>query len=336
MKYFKELCQLGGVSGGEDSVREYIISQLGSLPYVVDNLGNVIVEKKGAEVPKKKLMLSAHMDEVGIIITSVEDNGFFKFDSVGGIDPKAILGKSLKIGEVNAVVGTVPVHLGDDEQNSKIPDIDDMYIDIGAADKAEAEKYVKAGDCAYFESDFVEYGDGFIKSKAIDDRFGCAVLLNLLGNEVPFDITVCFVTAEEVGLVGAGAAASRVKPDIAVVVESTTANDLNGVSGAQRVCVLGGGAVISFMDGRTVYDRELYSLAVNAARESGIKFQTKTQVAGGNDAGAIQPSGAGVRVAAVSLPTRGIHSPCCIAKESDMESISALIPKLIEKFGEIK
>ena len=335
MKYLKELCEICAPSGEEKAVRDYIISKLGERDYCVDNLGNLIVEIKGKKTPKNKIMLSAHMDEVGFIITFIDENGMLKFDTVGGIDAKSLLGKRVKIGKNIGVIGTVPVHLTDKESESKMPKVSEMYIDIGVSSKKEAEKEVSLGDVGTFLSDYTEYGDGFVKSKAIDDRFGCAVLLDLLESEPEFDVTICFTVCEEIGLVGAGTAANAVNPDIALVIESTTANDTCSVSGSDKVCSLGSGAVVSFMDGRTLYDKALYRSAMNLAEQEGIKAQTKTKIAGGNDAGAVQVAGEGCRVLAVSLPTRYIHSSSCVAKKEDMQSVAELTKKLINKFGNI-
>ena len=332
MRYLKELCLLGGTSGDEGAVREYIISHLGAHSYTVDALGNIIVEKKGAAAPKQKIMLAAHMDEVGMIITHIDDDGFLSFAPVGGIDAKALLGKRVRVNGHLGVIGTAPVHLTEDE--SVMPKPEQMHIDIGAADKAEAEAYVSLGDRAVFESDYVPFGDGFLKSKAIDDRFGCALLLELLEKELPYDVTVCFCVMEEIGLKGSGAAANRIKPAIAVVIESTTANDVSGVSGADRACVLGEGAVVSFMDRATVYDKRLYDIAVQTAKENGIAVQTKTKIAGGNDAGAIQSAADGVRVLALSVPTRNIHSASCVANTKDMQAVADLLEVLLARLGE--
>ena len=151
---------------------------------------------------------------------------------------------------------------------------------------------------------------------------------------MPYDVTVCFCVMEEIGLKGSGAAANRVKPAIAVVIESTTANDVSGVSGAERVCVLGEGAVVSFMDRATVYDKRLYDIAVQTAKENGIAVQTKTKIAGGNDAGAIQSAADGVRVLALSVPTRNIHSASCVANTKDMQAVADLLEALLARLGE--
>lgn len=333
---FKELCELPGVSGNEKPVSDYITDKLKKLEgveYKVDRLGNVLVKKQGKKRPKTRLMLSAHMDEVGLIITNVDDSGMLKFTPVGGIDPRVVLGRRVKVGKngVLGVIGTKAVHLQDDDERKSAPDFDKLLIDIGATSREDALKYVTAGDTAVFDSDFVSFGDGFVKSKAIDDRVGCAVLLEILSKELTYDIDVAFTVQEEVGTRGAAAAAFSVAPQAAIVVEATTAADVPSVPKEKKVCCLGKGPVISFMDGRTIYDRGLYDLAFEAAKDKGIPCQPKLAVAGGNDAGAIHMSRGGVKPLAVSLPCRYLHSPSCVIKYEDAENTLSLIAELCER-----
>lgn len=316
----KELCLLNGTSGDERAVREYIIEKIrGKCDYKVDALGSVVAFKKGKKTPDKKVMLCAHMDEVGFIITHITDEGYLKFSPVGGIDAEAVLTRRLSINGKTGVVGAKAVHLMSSDEKESVPKFSDFLLDIGAENKAEAEKYVQPGDYAYFVSDYCEFGDGFVKAKALDDRIDCMLLIELIHSDLEYDTYFCFNVQEEVGLRGAACTSYSVKPDIAVVLESTTAADIEGVSGAERCCVLGNGPVISYMDGRTVYDRELYQKAVRLAENNGIKAQTKTKIAGGNDAGAVQTSAGGCRVAAVSLPCRYIHTGASVVKKSDIE-----------------
>lgn len=185
-----------------------------------------------------------------------------------------------------------------------------------------------------FESVYYEFGNGFIKAKALDDRIGCMLLIELIKSEIEYDKYFCFNVQEEVGLRGAMCTSFAIQPDISVILETTTAADLCGVTGGDRVCVLGDGPVVSFMDGRTIYDKELYTLAMTAAKENNIKVQIKTAIAGGNDAGAIQTSGRGSRVMAVSLPCRYIHSGSSIVKSSDIDEtrklLKAVLPRLYD------
>lgn len=332
----EQLCLLDGISGREDAVREYIISCLpAGTDYTVDNLGNLIVNVKGRNPAKNKVLLSAHMDEVGFIVTYITDDGYIQFDTVGSINEKVIAGRMLKVGEKGAfgAVCMKPVHLCSGKELNTLTTVQKMFIDIGAATRAEAQEKVSIGDSITFVSDFVCFGDDRVKAKAIDDRFGCAVLLKLINEKPEYDTVFSFVVQEEVGLRGATSAAYSVEPEYAIVIESTTACDIAGVSGAGQVCRLGEGAVVSYMDRHTMYDRELYKKAFEIAEKNSVKCQTKTAVAGGNDAGAIHKSRGGVRTAAVSLPCRYIHSASCSAAVPDMESVYLLVKKLSEEMA---
>lgn len=340
MDILEELCKLPGVSGNETAVADYIkdkLSKLDGVTFRTDNLGNIIADKKGEKRAKKKLMLSAHMDEVGFIINTVTDEGMLKFSPVGGIDPRVVLGRRVKIGDKGTVgvIGTKAVHLQDADERKTAPDFDKLLIDIGANSKEDATKYVCPGDVAVFDSDPVSFGDGFIKARAIDDRVGCAIILELLSRPMPYDFTACFVVQEEVGLRGSTTAAFSVAPDVAIVLEATTAADIAFVPKEKKVCFLGKGPVISFMDNRTVYNRKLYDIALETAKEKGIPAQAKLAVAGGNDAGAIHVSRSGVMTIAVSLACRYLHSPSCVIKKSDADDTLALVNELCAKFADL-
>jgi len=326
------LCSIPGVSGCEHAVREYIVSAVGGCGACsTDALGNLIVFKKGKKSRQKKLMLAAHMDEVGLIVVYITDEGFLKFTTVGGIVTGILPGKRVLVGDgkVPGVIGIKPVHLADKKEASEVPGADSLYIDIGASSREQAEKAVGVGDCAVFDSDPVEFGDGLLKARALDDRCGCAVLLDLIRSEIPYDTWFAFTVQEEIGLRGASAAAFRIEPDFAVVVETTTAADLPGVEGEKRVCALGGGAVVSFMDKTTLYDRKLYDMAFRLGKAEAIKMQTKTLVAGGNDAGSIHRSRGGVKTLTVSVPCRYLHSPACVVSLSDVREVRKLVYALI-------
>ena len=281
-------------------------------------------------------MIAAHMDEVGFIVTSIRDDGTLTFGAVGGIEPVVAVGRQVIVGKNNlsGVIGSTAVHNLSAEQRDKAPKMDSLYIDIGASDKADAEKYVRPGDCVYFDSQFVEFGENCIKAKAIDDRAGCAIMIRLMQQELEYDTYFVFNVQEEIGLRGSEVSAFAVQPDIAIVLESTTASDIDGVSGAKRVCSLGNGPVVSYMDRSTLYDRRLFKLAFDTAEENNIPCQTKTVIAGGNDSGAIHISGKGVRTMAVSLPCRYLHSPSCVINFKDMENAYKLVEILSEKVAE--
>ncbi|MBQ8028742.1 MAG: M42 family metallopeptidase [Clostridia bacterium] len=332
----KALCELNGTSGREEKIREYIISRIhGLCEYRVDPMGNLICFKKGTNEPKNKVMLTAHMDEVGFIITYITDDGYLQFDTVGGIDEKVIIGRNVFVGEdnIDGVIGIKAIHLCSGDERTTVPTVDKMYIDIGASTKEEAEKYVSIGDCAYFSSDFEDFCGNKVKAKAIDDRFGCSCLIKMLESELLFDGYFVFLVQEEVGLRGAGPAAFSVEPDYAIVLEATTAADVAGVSGASCVCKLGEGAVVSFMDRATVYNKNMFKRAFEIAKEKNIPCQTKTVVAGGNDAGAIHLSNGGIYTITVSLPCRYIHSGASIADKNDMNSCYKLACALLEEYA---
>lgn len=330
----KDLCLLNGTSGDEVRVRDYIINEIKDYcTYKVDNLGSVIAYKKGKKKPNKTVCINAHMDEVGFIITGITSDGYLRFVPVGGIDTKVCLDRAVTVGEnrINGVIADKAYHLLEEGEKDKAPSFDKLLIDIGAKNETQAQSVVSLGDFAYFESDYTELGNGYIKAKALDDRIGCMLMIELIKSELEYDTVFCFNVQEEVGLRGSKCTSFAVGADISIVLEATTAGDLDGVSGADRVCVLGNGGVVSFMDNRTIYDRELYKLAMNTALENNIPVQTKTAVTGGNDAGSIQTSGKGAKVMALSLPCRYIHSPSSVVKKSDIDNSRKLLKEILKK-----
>lgn len=338
LETLKTLCSLDGTSGREEDVRSYILSRIdGKCEYKIDPMGNILAFKKGKERAKNKVMLSAHMDEVGFIVTYITADGYIKFSTVGGIDSKVIAGRTVRFSQgekpVYGVIGMKAVHLLSGDEKGKVPPVSQMVIDIGASSKEEASKYVSVGDSAYFVSPPVEFGNGKLKAKAIDDRFGCTVMIKMIESELPYDAYFAFLVQEEVGLRGAGPAAYSIDPDYAIVLEATTAADVAGVSAGDRVCIQGEGAVVSFMDRSTVYDRALFKRAFEISEEKNIKCQTKTMIAGGNDAGAIHKSRGGVKTITVSLPCRYIHSGTSVADKRDMISCAQLAAALYEDFA---
>lgn len=329
----KKLCAVGGISGREDRVRELIINEIKAYAdYETDPLGNLLVHKKGRSPAKNKVMFDAHMDEVGLIVTYITDDGMLKFSTVGGVDTRVILGRAVKVGDsgIAGVVGVKPIHMLSKDDELNMPSSDELYIDIGASSGDEAKKLVSPGDMVIFDSSVTEFGDGFLQGRALDDRMGCAVLIKMIQSELEYDADFSFSVQEEIGTRGAGVAAFTLRPDYAVVVETTTAADIYGVEGEKRVCALGEGAVVGFMDRGTIYDRSLYDLTYKTAEQNGIKIQTKTMVAGGNDARTIHSSAGGVKTIAVSLPCRYLHSPSCVIKLSDGDEVYRLATELLK------
>ncbi len=328
----EKLCSANGISGDECRVRDIIISEIKNAgsKYSVDNMGNLLVFKKGKKTPERKLLISAHLDEVGFIVTNITADGYIKFNEVGGIDRRVILGKSVVINNsISGVVTAAPMHLLSGEQRESIPKLDNMYIDIGAVNKEEAEKFVSLGDSINFASDF-SWHSKTITGKAIDDRAGCAILIDLINSNLEYDTYFSFVVQEEVGLRGARCAAYTIQPDFAIVVEATTAADIPNVSSEKAVCKVGNGAVISFMDKVTIYDKQLVAQALKCGNDT-VKVQLKQAVAGGNDAGAIHSSRGGVRTLAVSLPCRYLHSPCSLISSDDLYSVQCVVTEMSNK-----
>ncbi len=334
----KTLCALPGVSGNEDAVRDYIRRE--AAPYAdelrIDAMGNLIVFKKGLARPKGTVLLAAHMDEVGVIVTEITEKGFLRFAFVGGIDRRVVLGKRVFIGKnaVPGVIGLKPIHLTEDGEEEKVPPLKALYIDIGAQSREEAESLVSLGDFGCFDPTIVEFGDGWLKAKAIDDRVGCAAMLTLLKQELPVDTWFAFTVQEELGTRGAFGAAFSVKPDYALVLEGTTAADLPSQKGGAKVCIPGKGPVLPFMDGGAGYARGLCERLKALAEANGIPWQTKTYISGGTDASALQKTAGGARVAAISAAVRYIHSPSSVACVRDLPHIPALARLFLDSLRE--
>ena len=326
----RDLCCLDGVSGREAEIREYIINRIKDKSEVtVDALGNIIAFVKGKNRAQKKVMLDAHMDEVGLIITAVTADGFLKFSTVGGINTSVLLARRVIINKsVYGVISMKPVHMVKGEEKTKIPEMDSLYIDIGANDRESALELVKPGDFAVFEGGYESLGD-LVISKALDDRIGCAAIIDIIEKSAMYDFYATFTVQEEVGTRGAKTAAYTVNPDFAFVLESTTASDIAGVADDKKVCLVGNGAVISFMDNGTLYDRELFDMALDLAKEKNIKCQIKSYVSGGNNAASIHQSRGGVRTLAISVPCRYIHSASSVASEEDMLSVRNLAEAML-------
>ncbi len=330
-----------GPSGCEGEVEKLIRAELEGLPVELsaDRMGNLTAHVPGP-VGAPRVMLSAHMDEVGFMITEIEENGFLRFATLGGIDPLVLCGRAVTLGDeqkrVAGVISAKGIHFQDAEERKNTPTLKDMYIDIGVSSREEAECYVALGDFGTFETPFLPFGKdkAYLSGKALDDRVGCAVLIEVLravcDQHLPLDLWFTFTVREELGISGATVVANRIAPDIAVVVEATAMADLSNVDASRRVADMGGGGVLSLIDRGTIYDRALVELALNTAKEKGIPVQVKRYVSGGNDAAHIQRSGKGVRCLALSLPTRYLHAPVSVAKVSDAEAMVALLGALLQ------
>ena len=337
MTRLRALCSIDGVSGREEAVRDYILRQLAASPAQVeahtDPLGNVIARVTGRRRAARTLLFAAHMDEVGLMVTGATEDGFLRATTVGGIDPSVLFGRRVRVNGHTGVIGGKATHQCSAEEKRSAPPTERLLIDVGADTREEALRLAGPGDPVAFDSGYTKLEGGMIKARALDDRAGCALLLELAGKVPEYDVTLAFTVQEEVGLRGARTAAFAVKPDVAVVVDSTTAADTAGVPEEKQVCRVGGGPVVSFMDRQTLYDKALYDRIWKTAERLGLPVQTKTTVAGGNDAGAIQRAGAGARVAAVSLPCRYIHSPSCALSKKDFQATLSLLRALADELA---
>ena len=336
LKVLEELCLLVGVSGGEEKVADAIIRMVKDYADDIQRtpLGDVIVFKKGEKTAPKKLMICAHMDEVGMVVTDIDEKGYLRFTNVGGVDSNVLLGKTVYVNEtVRGVIGGKPVHLMSGEEREKAVPIHELTIDIGASTKEEAEDVCSIGDYVNYEPFFEVCGD-VVKAKSLDDRMGCAVLIALIRDTIPYDTYFVFSTREEVGNMGAMAASYVVAPELAIAVEGTVAGDVLGTSSPKACTKVGKGPAVSFVDGGTVYDRAFFKAAFECAKELGIECQARTNPAGRNDASVMHTSRGGARAAAVNVPCRYIHCPTSMANVKDANSAIALIKALSARMME--
>ncbi|MDI6600699.1 MAG: M42 family metallopeptidase [Thermoanaerobacteraceae bacterium] len=333
VELLKRLTEANGVSGNETKVRNIIKEEIAAHvdSMYVDKMGNLIAYKKGTSDNGKKIMLDAHMDEVGLIITRIGDDGMLKFGVIG-IDQRVLLSKRVIIAEkVPGVIGVKAIHLQEKEERQNVIKAENMYIDIGATSKEEAEKLVKPGDYATFVTEFEQIGEGKVKAKALDDRCGCAALIEVLKERYPHDLYACFAVQEEVGLRGAGVAAYQINPDVGIAIEGTTCSDVPGADEHMYSTVMGEGPAISLIDRSSYSTKEIVNSLIEAAETFGIPYQIKRTMTGGNDAGMIQRIHEGVKTGVVSVPVRYIHSPAAIMDLNDYENTVKLIKEFLKR-----
>jgi len=329
----RELSQIPGVSGDEHRVRERLWQAVRDRVDGgrVDPMGNLITWK-GVDKPGPKVMIAAHMDEIGLMITRIDRDGLLRFRKVGGIDDRVLAAKTVRVGPdgIPGVIGLKPIHLSQPAETRKPVPEQELAIDIGAGSKEEAERLVRPGAYAVFDTSFGEVGRGLVKGKAFDDRAGCALLVDLLALDFPFPVYGVFTVQEEIGLRGARVAAYDVAPDLALVLEGTTCADIPGAEPHGQSTVLGKGPAISVMDATTIPARPLVQGLVRAAEGRGIPWQWRRTAFGGTDAGSIHLTRAGVPAATVSVPCRYIHSPCAYMSLSDFEHTRQLVAAFLE------
>ncbi len=321
----------------EKAIREELTGTRAEL--FTDRMGNLTAHLAGP-AGATRVMLSAHMDEVGFMITEIDEHGFLRFDRVGGFDTRVVCGRFVTIWNGQAyipgVIAAKGIHLQDADERKKSPEFEKMYIDIGADSREEAEALVSLGDLGAFSTPFATFGKdhAYMRGKALDDRLGCALLIEVLRemeqNSPALDLWFCFTVREEIGKSGALVTANRVKPDAAIILETTAIADRPDVDESKRVATVGKGGVLSLVDRSTIYDREMIDFALDTAKKGNIPVQVKRYVSGGNDAAHIQKSGIGVRCMALSAPTRYLHAPVSVAAVRDYEAMRELVCAMLK------
>lgn len=339
----RSLADAFGVAGFEDEVRETIREMVS--PYVegceVDTLGNLICTR--GEGPT--VMLDAHMDEVGFMVRWIEEDGFLRLSPLGGWDERILLAQRVTVRcrdghKVPGVLGTLPPHLLSEEERKRVVPLEDMFVDIGARDRAEAEGMgVGVGDPATIAYPFQMMGEDYVTGKAFDDRAGCVVAVEALralaGKDLPYRLAVNFAVCEEGGLRGARAAAFRLSPKLALAIEGTIGADVPGVPEAKRPVRLGQGPAITLADRSIIVNPKFVRFLERVAEEEGIPYQHKLPLYGGTDAGAIHLERGGVLAGVVSVPCRYIHSPVSTLRPSDLAHTVSLVVAFLRRAGEL-
>ena len=339
MELMKELSLAPGISGSEEEVAKIIARELEGVAdkIEIDDLGNLIATKKG-EKKAPVVMLAAHMDEIGLMIRFIDANGFIKFSCIGGINDQMLMNQTVtihsSIGEpVVGVIGSKPPHVTKAEERNKVIKADDMFIDIGAKDKEDAEKRVRIGDAITFNSLFEEYPNNLVMGKALDNRVGCYVMIEVL-KRVNTRATVCAVgtVQEEVGLKGAKTATFRINPDLAIALDVTLSGDHPGIKPEEAPIVMGEGPAIILSDGGgrgIITVKSVKDLLIKTGDENDIKYQLEVSDAGVTDGSVIHLTREGIPTGVLSVPTRYIHTPVSVCSMDDVESTIQLITEAI-------
>lgn len=347
MELLKKLCGSDGIASRESTIRSIVEETLSPLCEDIraDSLGNVIARRGHCSGPSEKtptIMLAAHMDEIGFMVSHVDtEKGVLRVNPVGGFDPRTLVAQRVTVhtesGPLRGVMGTKPVHLMTEAEKSRKPDIKRVYIDLGLPGE-EITKLVDIGDMVTLERDLVDVGE-CLTGKALDNRAGVYVMLETmmaLGDDsLPVDVVAVATVQEEVGVRGAQTSAFGVAPDLAVALDVTVASDVPEAKTHEYVSSLGKGVAIKLMDGSAICDRDMVRALRNIAEELDIPHQLEILPRGGTDAGPIQRSRAGVRTAALSIPTRYLHSTVEMAHKKDIESTIRLLTEFIKRADSI-
>jgi endoglucanase len=332
LKLLEKLCNVIAVSGDEGEVRKIVLDEIKTYAdeVRVDALGNVLATRCGRGENRLRLMLDAHMDEVGFMIVSDDEEGIYRFVVVGGIDARHLVGKQVLVGKdrTPGVIGGKPVHLMKADEKKRKVSVDSMRIDLGLGGKANV------GDRAGFATRFKRVGPSIL-SKAIDDRIGVATLIELLKHAPPnVDVCAAFTVQEEIGLRGAKVAAQYFNPDLAIAIDSTPARDLPVHDDSENITYntkLGAGPAIYSMDGSTLHDPRLVRFLQQTAAAEKISYQLRQPGGGGTDSGAIQRSLAGIPTVSVSVPHRYTHSPVSISRIDDWQNTINLLHAALKR-----
>jgi len=342
VEVLEKLSNANGVTGREDEVRDLMKNYLE--PYVdeirEDRLGNLIAFKKGNK-DAPTVMLAAHMDEIGFMIKNIKKKGFLQFTKIGGIDDRILLAQRVIVhtdkGPLTGVTGSKPIHIQTEAEKKKVIEADNLFIDVGARDKEEAEKMgVQVGDVVSFDIKFVRINENVVLGKAFDDRVGCAMMIEIMKRLQKVDCNVYAVGTiqEEVGLRGATIAAFQVAPDVGIALESTVAGDMPGVAEGEAPAKMGEGAVVTVADAGLITHPKVLRLLIDSAKENKIPYQLETGIRGATDASRIAISREGVPSGIISVPARYIHSPVAILNLDDVEKAVKLAVAAIRKVPE--
>lgn len=338
----KNICEIAGAPGFEKRIRDLVIQEVTPLvdEVSVDNMGSVITLKKGVNNPEgKKVMVAAHMDEIGFIVTHIDDKGFVRFHTLGGFDPKTLTAQRVIIHgreDIVGVMGSKPIHVMTSEERNKVAKVSDYFIDLGMS-KEEVEKAVAIGDPITRERELIEMGD-CVNCKSIDNRVSVFILIEALKKmeNQPYDVYGVFTVQEEVGLRGANVAAHTINPDFGFGLDTTIAFDLPGAQPHEMVTKLGNGVAIKIMDASTICDYRMVAYMKEVADKNKIKWQPEILTAGGTDTAGVQRMGKdGAISGAVSIPTRHLHQVIEMAHKDDVNgAIDLLVASLenLDKF----
>lgn len=322
----KTISQLPGISGREESVRDCLKEALSSYADEVrtDVLGNLILIKKGTS--NKKLLLCAHMDEVGLMVRFIDERGFLRFVTVGGIDPRTLLAQRVRVqtktGSLLGIIGTKPAHITTEAERSQAVPLKDLFIDLGLPVE-QVKKLVQVGDPIVLDRSYEEFGDGLISAKAIDNRGGAFILAEVfkqLKNPY-YTVQAVFTVQEEVGVRGATTAAFGLETDVCLCLDTTGAADIPGVSPQDYIVRVNGGVGISVLDSMTITHKPLFDELKKRCEQQHIPYQVRIAQRGGNDAGAVHLSKTGTPTCALSLPTRNIHSNVEVCSKKDIQAM---------------